>query len=76
MKSFLGEGARKKVYLYHDNTLDRDIAFSLVKIQGLDDMGEEEVLKLIVRGRTNQEIAETLSISKKNSRATYQQYSF
>ena len=31
VKGFLGEGARKKVYLCHDTRLDRDVAFALIK---------------------------------------------
>jgi eukaryotic-like serine/threonine-protein kinase len=36
VKKFLGEGGKKKVYLAHDTTLDRDIAFALVKTEKLD----------------------------------------
>ena len=36
MKSFLGEGGRKRVYLAHDTKLDRDVAFSVIKTEGLD----------------------------------------
>jgi len=36
VKGFLGEGGRKKVYLAHDSKLDRDVAFSLIKTEGLD----------------------------------------
>jgi serine/threonine protein kinase len=31
VKSFLGEGGTKKVYLAHDSMLDRDVAFALIK---------------------------------------------
>ena len=37
VKRFLGEGGKKKVYPAHDNTLDRDVAFALIKTEGLDD---------------------------------------
>lgn len=37
VKRFLGEGGKKKVYLAHDSKLDRDIAFALIKTEGLDD---------------------------------------
>ena len=36
VKSFLGEGSRKKVYLAHDQVLDRDIAVAVIKSEGLD----------------------------------------
>ena len=42
-QSFLGEGGRKKVYLAHDEKLDRDVAFSLIKTEGLDADGMERV---------------------------------
>ena len=35
---FLGEGGKKKVYLAHDTTLDRDVAFGLIKAEGLDEV--------------------------------------
>ena len=37
VKRFLGEGGKKKVYLAHDTTLDREVAFALIKTEGLDD---------------------------------------
>ena len=36
VKSFLGEGGRKRVYLAHDGKLDRDVAFAVIKTEGLD----------------------------------------
>ena len=36
MRRFLGEGAKKRVYLAHDTKLDRDVAFALIKTDGLD----------------------------------------
>jgi class 3 adenylate cyclase len=36
VKGFLGEGGRKKVYLAHDEKLDRDVAFAMIKTEGLD----------------------------------------
>ena len=40
VKRFLGEGGKKMVYLAHDDTLDRDVAFALIKTEGLDSIGE------------------------------------
>jgi eukaryotic-like serine/threonine-protein kinase len=36
VRAFLGEGAKKRVYLAHDTRLDRDVAFALIKTDGLD----------------------------------------
>jgi eukaryotic-like serine/threonine-protein kinase len=36
VRSFLGEGAKKRVFLAHDTKLDRDVAFALIKTDGLD----------------------------------------
>jgi len=43
VKRFLGEGGKKRVYLAHDTTLDRDVAFALIKTDGLDDTARERV---------------------------------
>src|SRR5207245_2145525 len=43
VKRFLGEGGKKRVYLAHDTKLDRDVAFALIKTEGLD---EEGVLRI------------------------------
>ena len=40
---FLGKGGKKKVYLAHDNLLDRDVAFALIKTEGLDDTSRERI---------------------------------
>jgi tetratricopeptide (TPR) repeat protein len=37
VKKFLGEGGKKKVYLVRDTSLDRDVAFALIKTEKLDD---------------------------------------
>ena len=42
---FLGEGGKKKVYLAHDTTLDRDVAFALIKAEGLDDASRQRVIR-------------------------------
>jgi len=43
VKRFLGEGGKKKVYLAHDTLLDRDVAFALIKTDGLDDAGRMRI---------------------------------
>ena len=37
VKRFLGEGGKKQVYLAHDTLLDREVAFALIKTEGLDE---------------------------------------
>src|SRR4051794_24972451 len=37
IKGSLGEGGRKRVYLAHDTSLERDVAIALVKTEGFDD---------------------------------------
>jgi class 3 adenylate cyclase len=39
VQQFLGEGAKKRVYLARDSRLDRDVAFALIKTEGLDEAG-------------------------------------
>ena len=43
VKKFLGEGARKRVYLARDTRLDRDVALALIRIEGLDDASRVRV---------------------------------
>jgi len=43
VKKFLGEGGKKKVYLAHDTTLDRDVAFALIKTDGLDETSRTRI---------------------------------
>ncbi len=43
VKSFLGEGGRKRVYLAHDSKLDRDVAVAVIKTDGLDEDGLKRV---------------------------------
>jgi len=43
VKRFLGEGGKKRVFLAHDTTLDRDVAFALIKTDGLDDTARERI---------------------------------
>jgi len=43
VQRFLGEGGKKKVYLAHDTTLDRDVAFALIKTEGLDDTSRTRI---------------------------------
>ncbi len=43
VKRFLGEGGKKRVYLAHDTALDRDVAFALIKTEGLDDASRQRI---------------------------------
>jgi len=43
MVRVLGEGSSKTVVLAHDNKIDRDVAFALIKTAGLDASGRERV---------------------------------
>jgi serine/threonine-protein kinase len=45
VQRFLGEGGKKRVYLAHDELLDRDVAFALIKTEGLDEIGRERVVR-------------------------------
>ena len=45
VKKFLGEGGKKKVYLAHDLLLDRDVAFALIKTEGLDETSRTRVAR-------------------------------
>ncbi|MFQ6030766.1 MAG: serine/threonine-protein kinase, partial [Dehalococcoidia bacterium] len=45
VKRFLGEGGRKKVYLAHDSLLDRDVAFALIKTEGLDEVSRTRITR-------------------------------
>src|SRR5436309_12610182 len=40
---FLGEGGKKRVFLAHDAKLDRDVAFALIKTDGLNAEGEARI---------------------------------
>ena len=43
LQRFLGEGAKKRVYLAHDTKLDRDVALAVIKTDGLDPIGRSRV---------------------------------
>lgn len=45
VKKFLGEGGKKRVYLAHDKVLDRDVAFALIKTEGLDDASRTRITR-------------------------------
>ena len=44
-KEFLGEGGKKLVYLAHDGTLDREVAFALIKTEGLDETSRTRITR-------------------------------
>ena len=43
VKKFLGEGGKKKVYLAQDTLLDREVAFALIRTEGLDKTSRERI---------------------------------
>jgi len=43
IQRFLGEGAKKRVYLARDTLLDRDVAIAFLKTDGIDDSGLQRV---------------------------------
>jgi hypothetical protein len=43
VRRFLGEGGKKRVFLAHDSLLDREVAFALIKSEGLNEVGRERV---------------------------------
>ena len=45
VSKLLGEGGKKRVYLAHDETLDRDVAFALIKTEGLGDAARTRITR-------------------------------
>ena len=45
VKRFLGEGGKKRVYLAQDTLLDREVAFALIKIEGLDEVSRTRITR-------------------------------
>ncbi len=45
VKEFIGEGATNDVYLVHDEVLDRDVAFALIKAEGLDEDDRKRIIR-------------------------------
>ena len=43
VKRFLGEGGKKRVYLAQDTTLDREVAFAVIKTEGLDETSRTRI---------------------------------
>ena len=45
VRRLLGEGSNKRVFLVQDTLLDRDVAFALIKNEGLDEVGRKRILR-------------------------------
>ncbi|MEE8158073.1 MAG: protein kinase, partial [Dehalococcoidia bacterium] len=45
VKRFLGEGGKKRVYRAQDTLLDREVAFALIKTEGLDDISRTRITR-------------------------------
>ena len=45
VQRFLGEGGKKRVYLALDTLLDREVAFALIKTEGLDDVARARITR-------------------------------
>ena len=45
VRKFLGEGGKKKVYLAQDTLLDREVAFALIKTEGLDEVSRTRITR-------------------------------
>ena len=45
VKHLLGEGGKKKVYLAHDTLLDREVAFALIKNEGMDETSKPRITR-------------------------------
>ena len=45
VKKVLGEGGKKKVYLAQDTLLNREVAFALIRTEGLDDISRTRITR-------------------------------
>ena len=45
VQRFLGEGGKKRVYLAQDTLLDREVAFALIKTEGLDEVSRTRITR-------------------------------
>jgi len=45
VKRFLGEGGKKKVYPAQDTLQDREVAFALIKTEGLDEVSRTRITR-------------------------------
>jgi len=50
VKRFLVEGGKKRGYLAQDTLLDREVAFALIKTEGLDDISRTRITRWPPRG--------------------------
>ena len=42
---FLGEGGTKRVYLVHDEMLNREVALAVIRSEGLDDVSRHRIMR-------------------------------
>ena len=73
VERFLGEGGKKMVYLAHDTLLDREVAFALIKTEGLDNTSrariQREAQAMGRLGSHSHIVAETRSPSPRTPRS-------
>ena len=45
VKKLIGEGGKKRVYLAHDDILDRDVAIAIIKTEGLEEASRSRITR-------------------------------